>query len=103
MLDDLVQILLIIPTGVYGGVTVLAGVQQFRDKLIQGWAAVGLALVGLLMLVSAVLLWQASNSGITVLVLALLSLHSRRHEFDADAYAASHSSAAELVQALLKL
>lgn len=72
----MVQILLIIPTGVYGGVTVLAGIQQFREKLIQGWAAAGLALVGVLMLVSAVLLWQSSNSGITVLVLALLSLHS---------------------------
>ncbi len=33
----------------------------------------------------------------------LMSLFSRRHEFEADAYAASHSSAAELVKALVKL
>ena len=33
----------------------------------------------------------------------LTSLYSRRHEFEADAYAASHSSAAELVKALIKL
>jgi STE24 endopeptidase len=33
----------------------------------------------------------------------LTSLVSRRHEFEADAYAASHASAAELVKALVKL
>jgi STE24 endopeptidase len=33
----------------------------------------------------------------------LMSLVSRRHEFEADAYAAAHSSAAELVKALVKL
>jgi STE24 endopeptidase len=33
----------------------------------------------------------------------LASLYSRRHEFEADAYAASHASAAELVRALVKL
>ena len=33
----------------------------------------------------------------------LSSLYSRRHEFEADAYAASHSSAAELGSALVKL
>jgi STE24 endopeptidase len=33
----------------------------------------------------------------------LTSLYSRRHEFEADAYAAAHASAAELVQALVKL
>jgi STE24 endopeptidase len=33
----------------------------------------------------------------------LSSLYSRRHEFEADAYAASHSSAADLVKALVKL
>src|SRR6266436_7789977 len=31
------------------------------------------------------------------------SLYSRRHEFEADAYAADHSNAAELVKALVKL
>jgi STE24 endopeptidase len=33
----------------------------------------------------------------------LTSLYSRKHEFEADAYAASHSSAADLVKALVKL
>jgi STE24 endopeptidase len=33
----------------------------------------------------------------------LSSLYSRRHEFEVDAYAASHASAAELVRALVKL
>jgi len=31
------------------------------------------------------------------------SLYSRRHEFEADAYAADHSNAGELVKALVKL
>jgi STE24 endopeptidase len=33
----------------------------------------------------------------------LASLYSRRHEFEADAYAAAHASAAQLVEALVKL
>jgi len=33
----------------------------------------------------------------------LTSLYSRRHEFEADCYAAAHASAAELVRALVKL
>jgi STE24 endopeptidase len=33
----------------------------------------------------------------------LASLYSRKHEFEADSYAASHASAAELVRALVKL
>jgi STE24 endopeptidase len=33
----------------------------------------------------------------------LTSLYSRRHEFEADAYAAAHASAADLVKALVKL
>ena len=33
----------------------------------------------------------------------LASLYSRRHEFEADAYAASHASASDLVRALVKL
>jgi STE24 endopeptidase len=33
----------------------------------------------------------------------LTSLYSRRHEFEADAYAAAHASAPELVKALIKL
>jgi len=33
----------------------------------------------------------------------LMSLYSRRHEFEADAYAAQHAAASDLVQALVKL
>jgi len=33
----------------------------------------------------------------------LASLYSRGHEFEADAYAATHASAAELARALVKL
>ncbi len=39
----------------------------------------------------------------TFLLQPLTSLYSRRHEFEADSYAASHASAAELVRALVKL
>jgi STE24 endopeptidase len=39
----------------------------------------------------------------TFLLQPLASLYSRRHEFEADAYAAAHASAAELVRALVKL
>jgi STE24 endopeptidase len=39
----------------------------------------------------------------TFLLHPLTSLYSRRHEYEADAYAASHASAAELVNALVKL
>ncbi len=39
----------------------------------------------------------------TFLLAPLTSLYSRRHEFEADAFAAQHASAAALVQALVKL
>ncbi|MGH8737356.1 MAG: M48 family metallopeptidase [Burkholderiales bacterium] len=39
----------------------------------------------------------------TFLLNPLTSLYSRRHEYEADAYAADHASAAELVKALVKL
>jgi STE24 endopeptidase len=39
----------------------------------------------------------------TFLLQPLASLYSRRHEFDADAYAASHASTAHLVRALVRL
>jgi len=52
---------------------------------------------------TALLLFVLVTPVFTFFLQPLLSLHSRRHEFEADAYAASHSSAAELVQALVKL
>ena len=39
----------------------------------------------------------------TFLLQPLMSLYSRRHEFEADAYAAQHAAASDLVQALVKL
>ncbi|MGA7984945.1 MAG: M48 family metallopeptidase [Burkholderiales bacterium] len=39
----------------------------------------------------------------TFLLHPLTSLYSRKHEYEADAYAAAHASAAELVKALVKL
>jgi len=39
----------------------------------------------------------------TFLLAPIGSVYSRRHEYEADAYAASHSSAADLVRALVKL
>jgi STE24 endopeptidase len=39
----------------------------------------------------------------TFLLQPLASLYSRRHEYEADAYAAEHASAADLVRALVKL
>jgi len=52
---------------------------------------------------TALLLFVLATPAFTFFLQPLTSLYSRRHEFEADAYAASHSSAAELVQALVKL
>ena len=52
---------------------------------------------------NALLLFALVAPPFTFLLQPLFSLHSRRHEFEADAYAAAHASAAELVQALVKL
>ena len=52
---------------------------------------------------TALLLFVLVTPLFTFFLQPLTSLHSRRHEFEADAYAASHSSAAELVKALVKL
>ena len=52
---------------------------------------------------TALLLFVLVTPLFTFFLQPLSSLHSRQHEFEADAYAASHSSAAELVKALVKL
>jgi STE24 endopeptidase len=52
---------------------------------------------------TALLLFVLATPVFTFFLQPLTSLHSRSHEFEADAYAASHASAAELVQALVKL
>ena len=52
---------------------------------------------------TALLLFVLVTPVFTFFLQPLMALHSRRHEFEADAYAVSHSSAAELEQALVKL
>jgi STE24 endopeptidase len=49
------------------------------------------------------LLFLLVASEFTFFLQPLVSLYSRKHEFEADSYAASHASAAELVRALVKL
>jgi STE24 endopeptidase len=52
---------------------------------------------------TALLLFVLVVPVFTFFLQPLASFYSRRHEFEADAYAASHSSASELVKALVKL
>jgi STE24 endopeptidase len=52
---------------------------------------------------SGLLLFVLVMPVFTFLLHPLTSLYSRRHEYEADAYAAAHASAAELVKALVKL
>jgi len=52
---------------------------------------------------TALLLFVLVTPVFTFFLQPLASLHSRRHEFEADAYAAAHASAAELERALVKL
>jgi len=52
---------------------------------------------------TALLLFVLATPVFTFFLQPLTSLHSRRHEFEADAYAAANANAAELVQALVKL
>ncbi len=71
----------------------LIGESWFYDGLNAGapGAAMGLLLFVLVM------------PAFTIFLQPLTSQYSRKHEFEADAYAASHASAAELVTALVKL
>jgi STE24 endopeptidase len=52
---------------------------------------------------TALLLFALVTPVFTFFLQPLMALYSRRHEFEADAYAVSHASAAELEQALVKL
>jgi STE24 endopeptidase len=52
---------------------------------------------------AALLLFMLVMPVFTFFLQPLASFYSRRHEFEADAYAASHSSAMDLVKALVKL
>jgi STE24 endopeptidase len=52
---------------------------------------------------AALLLFMLTVPVFTFFLQPLSSLYSRRHEFEADAYAARHADAADLVRALVKL
>ena len=51
----------------------------------------------------ALLLFMLVSSAFTFFLEPLQALRSRKHEFEADAYATQHAQAADLVQALVKL
>jgi STE24 endopeptidase len=68
----------------------------------QAWFYDGLGVSGRGMAV-ALLLFVLVMPVFTFFLQPLSSLYSRRHEFEADAYAASHADAGELVTALVKL
>jgi STE24 endopeptidase len=68
----------------------------------QDWFYAGLH-VGTQSTATALLLFVLATPVFTFFLHPLMTLHSRRHEFEADAYAVSHASAAELEQALVKL
>jgi STE24 endopeptidase len=52
---------------------------------------------------AALLLFMLTVPVFTFFLLPVSSLYSRRHEFEADAYAARHADSADLVKALVKL
>jgi STE24 endopeptidase len=68
----------------------------------QDWFYAGLH-VGTQSAATALLLFVLVTPVFTFFLQPLTSLHSRKHEFEADAYAAAHANAGELVQALVKL
>jgi len=68
----------------------------------QAWFYQGLA-VSTRTAATGLLLFVLVMPVFTFLLHPLTSLYSRRHEYEADAYAATHASAAELVKALVKL
>jgi STE24 endopeptidase len=68
----------------------------------QDWFYAGLH-VGTQSTATALLLFVMVVPVFTFFLQPLTSLHSRRHEFEADQYAAANASATELVRALVKL
>jgi len=82
-----------------GSFALLWGLGQLID---QAWFYAGLN-VATQSTATALLLFMLVLPAFTFFLQPLTSLYSRRHEFEADAYAAAHASASELVQALVKL
>jgi len=66
-------------------------------------ASVGTAGVDFVLQGGVLVLFMLALPVFTFLGAPLASLYSRRHEFEADAYAAAHASGAALVAALVKL
>jgi peptidoglycan/LPS O-acetylase OafA/YrhL len=60
----------------YGLLIALAGPQQWRQKRVQGWSALGMLLAGVLMLFAGYLLWQGAEQALIALLVSLLALHS---------------------------
>ena len=80
----------------------LAGLWLLGWLMGQGWffAGLGVATPGTAM---ALVLFLLVSPVFTFLLQPLMSMYSRRHEFEADRYATQHARAADLVRALVKL
>jgi STE24 endopeptidase len=88
-----IAVLFAVSLGLLWGLGQLAGQEWFYDGL--GVASRGTAV--------ALLLFVLVMPVFTFFLQPLSSLYSRRHEFEADAYAAAHANSGELVKALVKL
>lgn len=59
----------------YGLLIAAAGPQQWRQKRIQGWSAIGMLLAGVSVLYAAYLLLSNSHQAIQLLAIGLLATH----------------------------
>ncbi len=73
---DLLKIFTIAVLVGYSLLAATAGLNQWRQKRIQGWSATGMLLTGLLMLFAAWLLWAESTNPLWALLVALVLLHA---------------------------
>lgn len=73
---DFLNIFTIVLLFGYGLLIALAGPQQWRQKRVQGWSALGMLLTGVLMLFAGFLLWQGTQHALVALLVSLLALHS---------------------------
>jgi hypothetical protein len=76
MLMDFLKIFTLVLLIGYGLLIALAGPQQWRQKRVQGWSAIGMLLAGVLMLLAGYLLWQDAHQALVALLISLLALHS---------------------------
>jgi hypothetical protein len=76
MLTEYLHILFTLPTAGYGLAISYSAYQLWQANEQPRWMAIGTALTGALMLGSAWFLWRGDNAGFTLLLLALLALHS---------------------------